>query len=221
MCNAWNHRPGCTCGWGGGWHGSSGVVQRSWYELVSYATFTNPYASCPVCGATVFFYRSPHGGSVFFDSLGPPWPKHPCTDNARAAAPTSSVKSSKAPEALRKSTTYPWQEAGWQPFLLAFVFDYNPQLLRLSGTVEGSDMELYVAKAALRHIAKPREFVEGSLIQSRKTSHGDIELSLLGPDLRPIALMGYTSSIAAANARTESRQSRFSGRLQRSSAPRK
>jgi hypothetical protein len=29
----------------------------------------------------VFFYQSPYGGRVFFDSLGPPWPKHPCTDH--------------------------------------------------------------------------------------------------------------------------------------------
>jgi hypothetical protein len=29
----------------------------------------------------VYFYRSPSGGRVFFDDLGPPWPKHPCTDN--------------------------------------------------------------------------------------------------------------------------------------------
>jgi hypothetical protein len=28
----------------------------------------------------VFFYRSPHNGRVFFDDVGWPWPKHPCTD---------------------------------------------------------------------------------------------------------------------------------------------
>jgi hypothetical protein len=34
-----------------------------------------------VCGDRVFFYQSPNGGRVFFDHLGWPWPKHPCTDN--------------------------------------------------------------------------------------------------------------------------------------------
>lgn len=29
----------------------------------------------------MFFYQSPFGGKVFFDELGPPWPKHPCTDS--------------------------------------------------------------------------------------------------------------------------------------------
>lgn len=42
--------------------------------------FVNPNATCPVCGADVFFYQNEHGSRVFFDELGPPWPKHPCTD---------------------------------------------------------------------------------------------------------------------------------------------
>ena len=31
----------------------------------------------------VFFYSSQFGSKVYFDDLGPPWPKHPCTDNPR------------------------------------------------------------------------------------------------------------------------------------------
>lgn len=38
--------------------------------------------TCPVCGARVFFLQADNGGRVFFDPPpGPPWPKHPCTDN--------------------------------------------------------------------------------------------------------------------------------------------
>jgi hypothetical protein len=33
-----------------------------------------------VCGASVYYYQNEHGSRVFFDELGPPWPKHPCTD---------------------------------------------------------------------------------------------------------------------------------------------
>lgn len=47
------------------------------------ASFVNPNANCPVCGASVFYYQNEHGSRVFFDELGPPWPKHPCTDNAQ------------------------------------------------------------------------------------------------------------------------------------------
>src|SRR5262249_32213438 len=34
-------------------------------------------STCPKCGAPVYFVRH-NGGSVWFDSLGPPWPKHHC-----------------------------------------------------------------------------------------------------------------------------------------------
>ena len=37
-------------------------------------SYTTPNAKCPVCGIRVYFYRSPDGGRVFFDELGPPWP---------------------------------------------------------------------------------------------------------------------------------------------------
>ncbi|MGC4868151.1 DUF1707 SHOCT-like domain-containing protein [Micromonospora sp. DT53] len=29
----------------------------------------------------VYFYANEHGSRVFFDDVGPPWPKHPCTDH--------------------------------------------------------------------------------------------------------------------------------------------
>lgn len=35
---------------------------------------------CPECGILVFFVRH-NGGSVWFDDLGWPWPKHSCFDN--------------------------------------------------------------------------------------------------------------------------------------------
>src|SRR5260370_36033739 len=96
MCNAWNHSPGCTCGWGGtghagrspgGWHNVGGY--HSSLNYISYGSngfrwrhyeedFCRP-TRCPNCGASVFFVRH-NGGSVWFDSLGKPWPKHACFD---------------------------------------------------------------------------------------------------------------------------------------------
>jgi hypothetical protein len=53
--------------------------------------FVNPNAKCPVCGAGVFFYANEHGSRVFFDDLGPPWPKHPCTDIPQDYVPRSTL----------------------------------------------------------------------------------------------------------------------------------
>ncbi len=92
-CNAWNHSFNCDCGWGGYNYGSSRLKSGSvkyikvpngldWNKAkVTYETYVDPNARCPVCGDDVFFYQSPYGGRVFFDELGPPWDKHKCTDN--------------------------------------------------------------------------------------------------------------------------------------------
>lgn len=69
----------------GGW--CPGAASRSTPSAGLFRTidsYVNPNATCPVCGKTVFFYQSPHGGRVFFDALGWPWPKHPCTDTTAA-----------------------------------------------------------------------------------------------------------------------------------------
>lgn len=75
-CNGWNHPPNCDCGWGGEFYESSSITEH-WQRFSSYNV---PNAHCPYCGEAVFFYRSPFNGSVYFDDLGPPWPKHPCMD---------------------------------------------------------------------------------------------------------------------------------------------
>jgi hypothetical protein len=55
----------------------------------------SPNARCPVCGASVYFYANQNGSRVFFDDVGPPWPKHPCTDNG--AMPTVTIGAYRAP----------------------------------------------------------------------------------------------------------------------------
>lgn len=44
-----------------------------------------PNAQCPACGTAVYFWSNAEGSRVYFDEMGPPWPKHPCTD-ARLSA---------------------------------------------------------------------------------------------------------------------------------------
>lgn len=85
---------GCSAGSGYGytWGSGAGLFRESsrgtpfvfqYTQLISYAA---PNAHCPVCGEPVFFYESPFGGRVFFDELGPPWLKHPCTENDKNLA---------------------------------------------------------------------------------------------------------------------------------------
>lgn len=122
MCNAHNHPPSCDCGWGGVWYGNQPYAGCGWVRpneprprtmgeqkgtfSAEAAGFAVPNARCPVCGTSVFFYQSPYGGRVYFDSLGPPWPKHPCTTH----------------EYLASSRDVPWQGGysswhgeGWKP----------------------------------------------------------------------------------------------------------
>jgi hypothetical protein len=51
-------------------------VTRGKFDTVT--SFTVPNATCQSCGKDVFYYENSYGSRVLFDSLGPPWPIHPC-----------------------------------------------------------------------------------------------------------------------------------------------
>lgn len=69
----------------GGWCSSSQTSSApkatAFQTSVSYI---NPNAECPICHKRVYFYQSPFGGRVFFENVGWPWTKHPCTDRREA-----------------------------------------------------------------------------------------------------------------------------------------
>lgn len=119
-----NHYPWCTCGWcvgGGNRNGGGASVAPEiktlrpiyseyekrhatqtlkGYGATSYSRcFVNPNASCPVCGQPVYFYSNEHGSRVFFDELGKPWAKHPCTDNGRPVSGSVRARPSSRPVA--------------------------------------------------------------------------------------------------------------------------
>lgn len=80
-CNGKDHYFDCTCGFGGLGHRGSGgrrlctTVRGNAQADLCRAT------SCPKCKQDVYFVRH-NGGSVWFDALGKPWPKHPCFDDS-------------------------------------------------------------------------------------------------------------------------------------------
>ena len=141
MCNAWNHYAGCTCGWGTGDGGFGGI--SSWVPPITNTieSYTNPNALCPKCGASVFFYISSNGGRVFFDELGPPWSKHPCTDNN--STPTritlqESIKHFKARESNQ------WQRDGWTPLFITLASRIDISILKVSGLINNKEIQLYI-----------------------------------------------------------------------------
>lgn len=159
MCNAWNHPPDCTCGWGGDGHvGRRGSADSSYVPanpniyFTHYTSYLNPNATCPVCGAQVFFYQSPSGGRVFFDELGPPWPKHPCTDLSSRPVGVS-INSHPATETGQNAAqrNYSWQKDGWKPFICISVDTAPPdyRVCRLYGHFNNSNITLYVPLSSL------------------------------------------------------------------------
>lgn len=182
-CNAWNHPSYCTCGWGGDGHagrrtGSFSAVTVAVVDGFTWRfdrepthdSYVNPNARCPVCGASVYFYQSPFGGKVFFDELGPPWPKHGCTDHAAALkvpvyGEVSVAQTSKAP---------PLYEPGsWRPLIIKQMGrsgSHDRVELRASEKLAGS--HLYVphgwvgdAPAMWRYSKDDPGFVEISCIK--------------------------------------------------------
>ncbi len=133
---------GRASGYGGGGGGYSTFRSTSDGELfefpfITYPSYINPNARCPVCDASVFFYQSPYGGKVFFDELGPPWPKHPCTDNpivrhhflssegrvrnlAEIVLLPPTTLEAPSTDSLRRRTAT-WTETGWMPFVVTNI----------------------------------------------------------------------------------------------------
>ena len=113
--SGYNHFPGCGCGWclkngATGYGQTTQVHYRSEPRAKAFFhhdSFVNPNARCPVCNNCVYFYQSPYGGRVFFDELGPPWPRHGCTDSGREPRIIKS-RGTQAPVPL-------WSTLGWRP----------------------------------------------------------------------------------------------------------
>lgn len=95
MCNAYNHRLGCDCGWGGSNHGGNGsgnfrnLLSFQSTDIVSQASVSSKYddeaktflTPCPWCDVSVYYHTNGYGDSVYFDSLGYPWQVHECFKN--------------------------------------------------------------------------------------------------------------------------------------------
>lgn len=173
MCNAWNHPPNCLCGWGGEGHLGKNKAQhvpklkpRSYSSVISYV---RPNACCPVCHASVFFYQSPDGGRVFFDALGPPWPKHPCTDTA--SSPNRALVTAQLSSPVQQHYAYGLTSA-WRPLIIESIYKSRPPRIHwiIRGTLDERIVTLHAAA----------ESISGSaLIFGRVVSPGEYMLSVM------------------------------------------
>lgn len=207
MCNAWNHPKNCSCGWGGDGHSgrsspsnSGPTTPAGWFISLpnTYDSYVNPNASCPVCGAAVFFYQSAKGGRVFFDELGPPWPKHPCTDNTSQPGKgpaTSSIAG--------QSTTYGWQRAGWQPFIIELVTGIDKDYLKLSGISQGQHLSFYLRRVVEHHLHH-QALSTNSLAQIRPLGESHYQLSILLPQGSPLTFEVFSLLAQARSGRSVS-----------------
>jgi len=191
MCNAWNHPLSCTCGWGGEGHtGRRNAFAGfdSWVPPLqpSYESFTKPNASCPLCGESVFFYQSPEGGRVFFDDLGPPWPKHPCTNNSSLPGQLQGAKG----DFHQKGC---WEAEGWFPIQLRFEAEVDKFFSRLHGIWRDSEIELYLRKSSLFKLGRRVKIQARSLAHLRELRVGTYELSMLDASARILDARCYGS----------------------------
>lgn len=83
--------------------------------------WAKPNGRCPVCGAPVYFYANEFGSRVYFDEIGPPWPKHPCTVSSDAQG-TGATRGRRIAPLIYSPTK------GRRKLAAAHRSDRNPQL---------------------------------------------------------------------------------------------
>lgn len=190
-CNAWNHSPDCSCGWGGVFYGSAyrGEVSGNGGHWQRYQSYTTPNARCPECQAQVFFYLSPYGGRVYFDDLGPPWPKHPCTDTsstrtrARPGQALPAATRRKPPPTIRR-------DPGWRPLLVEKIARHETRadVVLLTVHPAAGDAPVILYAVVDRQLLDHRTPFLG-----RRGEDGSIEVSTLNALLAVPAELRFTA----------------------------
>lgn len=182
LSRGYNHRGGCACRFcqprrvGETLPTTADLIP---VEGTSYS-YTRP-TTCPVCGEAIFLFMSEHGGRVFFDELGPPWPKHPCTDAASASPLVKSISSSDHISIRR----YAWQEAGWLPLTNVVVEFSSLNNVRLSGLHAGKQFAACILLSELQRISSTAADLAYSPIHARLSIAGVYEVAFLSSDILP------------------------------------
>ena len=175
----------------GGWcsGGSERDSSRARSSFDTAQSYLDPNARCPVCGALVFFYRSPHNGRVFFDDVGWPWPKHPCTDkyqgqdNQITKPNTGHYRVNLINQEGKPLDVYRAKQ---------FTERERDLLIRLKNAVRGPPVVVLVARAAMHAKGVKIEDIKEvpTLVLSRtRGPAGETEISFLSARLQSIVVL--------------------------------
>jgi hypothetical protein len=167
-CNGFNHSKDCNCNFRGGHPNSRPPRWRGWSVRAVRRFVSGPNATCPECRAAVFYVPGPRGGGAYFDSCGPPWPKHACTNQPKPYSPYG--RSGKPKLRNRRSE---FERDGWLPFLIR-----NIERLAVGTIIHGVALD----DPVVLHLGSLETEIDIDqqrpiYFRSRKTIAGEVELN--------------------------------------------
>jgi hypothetical protein len=133
----------------------------------------------------VFYYWNQYGSSVYFDELGPPWPKHPCTDNSTRRTPKRYV------DAIRVVATYGWEKENWWSIRIDQIRRLENQSgfeISVTRLADGTQFKLTAQSLASSFCRNPADLFNDSSIVFMKRSEVHAEsfhVSMLTGEGRP------------------------------------
>ncbi|MES9831160.1 MAG: hypothetical protein ABW139_02870 [Candidatus Thiodiazotropha sp. DIVDIV] len=112
---------------------------------------------------------------MFFDELGPPWPKHPCTDNSSIPKQIgyNSSRSIQAP-----SKKYGWQMNGWAPFFITTISRIDNFSQKIIGMLREEEITLYI-NSIFHHHGKIDIISAECISYARKEGDNKYKISLI------------------------------------------
>ncbi|NMX47069.1 hypothetical protein HBO00_23110 [Pseudomonas sp. WS 5407] len=98
-------------------------------------------------------------------------------------------------------TTYAWQRAGWQPFIIETLNGIDKNYLKLTGIRQGQHLSFYLRRIVTHH-QRHQVLSEHNLAQIKALSDGHFQLSILLPQGSPITLDVYSLLAQARDGRS-------------------
>lgn len=183
-CNGHNHAPDCPCNFRGGHPNTSPPTIGRWGEGTIRSFLKKPNARCHKCGAAVWWIGRGQKGGFYSDDPGPPWKKHPCTDQSRTYKPYNKHG---RPKLRNRRSTY--EKDGWTPFIVKKI-EISAVGSIIQGTFLGSPHAVFLGflSEINADITRPIYFREN------KSEKGDVEMNFFcHEELEANSLFGFSN----------------------------